>query len=69
MRNCFICNEPIILSPSAAERARKYGKTVKYYENLFTVHDKCNPAYERCTDARILFQESIEKISLLIQNL
>lgn len=41
MRNCTICNEPIILVPSAKERAEKYGKTPKYYTDLFRQHDNC----------------------------
>jgi hypothetical protein len=40
-RNCNICGKPIILVPSAAERARKYGETADYYKNLFTTHDDC----------------------------
>ncbi|MEG0486366.1 MAG: hypothetical protein RR575_00375 [Acinetobacter sp.] len=39
--NCSSCNKPIILLPSAKERAAKYGKTAKYYERLFTQHAEC----------------------------
>ena len=38
---CKLCGEPIILIPSAEERAKKYGKTAKYYRDIFTVHTKC----------------------------
>lgn len=41
MKNCSLCHKPIILSPSASERAKKYGNTPAYYENLFTMHSDC----------------------------
>lgn len=43
MRNCTICKKPIILVPSAAERAAKdvTGKTAAYYTSLFTEHAAC----------------------------
>ena len=43
MKNCTICGKPIVLYPSAAERAKAdvTGKTAQYYEDLFTAHDKC----------------------------
>ena len=39
--NCTICGNPIVLVPSAAERAEKYGKTAAYYTSLFTEHGTC----------------------------
>jgi len=39
--NCKCCQKPIVLVPSAAERARKYGKTAAYYRNLFSVCNEC----------------------------
>lgn len=41
--NCSICGKPIILVPSAAERARSdvTGKTAAYYTGLFTEHSEC----------------------------
>ncbi len=41
MKNCTLWGKPIQLSPSAAERAAKYGNTVAYYTNLFTIHAEC----------------------------
>lgn len=41
MRNCTLCGKPIQLSPSAAERAAKYGNTAAHYSNLFTEHAEC----------------------------
>ncbi len=38
---CSICNKEIILVPSAAERAAKYGKPASYYTSLFTYHNDC----------------------------
>lgn len=43
-KNCTICGKPIILSPSASERAKKYGNTPAYYTNLFTEHAECTVA-------------------------
>ena len=41
--NCSLCGEPIVLIPSAEERARKdvTGKTPAYYRSLFTSHAAC----------------------------
>jgi hypothetical protein len=38
---CTICNKPIILKPSAAERAKKFGGKASDYSALFTEHSKC----------------------------
>ena len=39
--NCTICNRPIVLVPSATERAAKYGGTLTFYTHLFTTHSEC----------------------------
>jgi hypothetical protein len=39
--NCTICNLPIVLVPSAAERANKFGGTAAHYTALFTEHADC----------------------------
>ena len=41
--NCTICSKPIILVPSAEERAKKdlTGKPAAYYRSLFTEHSDC----------------------------
>ena len=41
MANCTICDQPIILVPSAAERAKKYGGKPSDYEGMFTTHVHC----------------------------
>lgn len=39
--NCAVCARPIVLVPSAAERAAKHGKTPALYTGLFTEHTDC----------------------------
>lgn len=39
--NCTICGEPIVLVPSANERAKKFGGLSSDYTALFTEHAKC----------------------------
>lgn len=41
--NCLHCHKPIVLAPSAAERAAKdvTGKTSAYYTSLFDYHAAC----------------------------
>jgi hypothetical protein len=39
--NCSICSKPIVLVPSAAERARKYGGKASDYTRLFSAHTNC----------------------------
>jgi len=41
MANCKICNKPIVLLPSAVERAAKYGGTPQHYIDLFDTHPRC----------------------------
>ncbi len=38
---CKVCGEEVVLVPSAAERASTFGKTAKFYEELFPVHAEC----------------------------
>jgi len=40
-RNCTICHKPIVLVPSAAERARKSGESPNFYLDLFRQHARC----------------------------
>jgi hypothetical protein len=41
--NCTVCGKPVVLVPSAAERARSdvTGKTAAYYTSLFPTHAAC----------------------------
>lgn len=47
MANCTFCGKPIVLVPSAAERAAKdrSGNTAAYYTSLFTSHSDCLMLY------------------------
>ena len=38
---CTSCQQPIVLIPSAEDRAAKYGRTANYYRNLFRVCAAC----------------------------
>ncbi|MFN7882788.1 MAG: hypothetical protein ACK5PF_07215 [bacterium] len=44
--NCSICHKPIVLSPSAAERAAKdvTGRPASFYTGLFREHTECQLA-------------------------
>lgn len=39
--NCTICKRPIVLQPSAIERAAKFGGKPSDYTKLFTIHADC----------------------------
>lgn len=39
--NCTICGRPVVLNPSAQERAEKYGGTAQDYIKLFPQHAQC----------------------------
>lgn len=39
--NCTICGKPVILTPTAKERAKKYGGKPSDYAALFTEHASC----------------------------
>lgn len=38
---CIYCNKPVILNPSAEERAKKYGGKPEDYTKLFKAHYHC----------------------------
>lgn len=38
---CTICGKPVLLVPSAKERAKKYGGKPSDYTELFTEHSAC----------------------------
>lgn len=41
MSTCTICNKKIVLTPSASERAAKYGGKPSDYTSIFTEHAAC----------------------------
>jgi len=51
--NCRYCKKPIILIPSAEERAKKTGGKPSDYTRLFTSHSQCL-VEARSRDARTL---------------
>jgi hypothetical protein len=54
--NCTICHKPIVLVPSAAERAAKdtTGKTAAYYTGLFTEHAYCTLAKRKADTSALM---------------
>lgn len=61
MKNCTICGKPIVLVPSAAERARASGGTAAQYTALFTEHSECAIA-KRAADTTELMRRSNETV-------
>ena len=57
--NCTICNLPIVLVPSAAERAKKFGSRPADYTALFTEHDSC-AIRKRAADTSELLKRRIQ---------
>lgn len=46
---CSFCRRPVVLVPSAEERAAKdvTGKSAAYYRSLFTMHSDCQLALRK----------------------
>ena len=57
--NCYICGKPVVLVPSAKERAKKYGETPAYYTRLFPAHAEC-VLKKRDEEVRKLMNKKIE---------
>lgn len=38
---CKLCGKPVVLVPSANERAKSTGYPVSYFQNLFDTHSDC----------------------------
>jgi hypothetical protein len=51
--DCTICKRPIVLVPSAVERAKKYGGKPSDYTRAFTTHPHCS-IEQRGLEARAL---------------
>ena len=58
--NCTLCGKPVVLVPSAAERARKHGESAAYYTRLFPTHAECELA-KRSKDTSDLIQRHYQK--------
>ena len=61
--NCTICGRPIVLVPSASQRAAKdvTGKSAAYYTGLFTEHPQCVLRKRLAGDRALLRQLSRTK--------
>jgi len=55
---CKICSKPILLVPSAEERAKKdvTGKSAAYYTSLFTEHSDCTLAKRKANTTKLMDQ-------------
>lgn len=51
---CTICNKPIVLVPSASERAARYGGKPSDYTKLFTEHAQCAVAKREQETLRLM---------------
>jgi hypothetical protein len=51
--NCSYCNKPVVLRPSAAERAAKYGGKPSDYTALFPNHAECSIAARDTPPSRV----------------
>lgn len=54
---CSECGKKITLTPSAKERAKKYGGKPSYYIGLFTIHADCLLSL-RMREVQILIEEN-----------
>jgi len=56
--NCTLCHKPVVLHPTAAQRAERYGGTPRDYTILFPRHADCElKAREQAT------QELIQRLN------
>ena len=60
---CTVCHRPVVLVPSAQERAKKYGKSAEYYTKLFPQHSSCTLEKRKRETAELILRLKIEKIS------
>ena len=54
MAKCTICKKEIVLVPSAAERAKKYGGKASDYTSMFTAHAECYVKQRSDTSVELL---------------
>jgi hypothetical protein len=54
--NCKHCHNPIVLVPSAAQRAARdiTGKTAEYFEKLFDYHSECTLELRRLSVSNLM---------------
>jgi hypothetical protein len=56
--NCEICGKPVVLVPSAAERAAKYGGTPESYTAKFPTHVDCFLAKRKKDTSELIVKRS-----------
>ena len=52
--NCTICKKPVVLVPSATERAAKAGGKPSDYTKLFTMHTACQIAKRKAETLELM---------------
>lgn len=62
--NCIICNKPIVLIPSAKERAAKYGESPSYYTKLFTTHSECAVAKREKETVELMRRQNTQHLTM-----
>ena len=62
-RKCSICGKPIILVPSATERAKRSGLPASYYLNLFTAHSDCLIEKRNQETSYLIRRKNLQKLN------
>jgi hypothetical protein len=52
--NCTLCGKPVILVPSAKERAKRFGGIPSDYTRLFQEHAECVIAHNKSEVAALI---------------
>lgn len=60
--NCSICGKPIVLVPSAAERAKKHGGVPSDYSKLFTAHADCILRKRKEDTSKLIAKKRLEEL-------
>jgi hypothetical protein len=65
---CTICKQPVILHPTAEQRAKKFGGKAEDYTRLFLTHNTCElkKRAQETTDLmrRIVAQQARNRVTL-----
>ena len=56
--NCTICHKPVVLVPSATERAKRYGGTPSDYTRLFPAHSACELAKRAADTSELMARQT-----------
>jgi hypothetical protein len=62
---CNHCGKPVVLVPSAAERARKFGSSPRDYERLFPVHADCALRERSLETLRLINREALALVNAM----